>query len=214
MKQVKRRPLDQIDEWFDSDIIAGKNYFYKQYFAHITKEVLSDYHTIHQYLSHFEREIKLPMAQMYNDTLIKKVIFDVVPLNDSHVTTVYNLETKKEILVSVPPHVKWENLNSYRVNAPIWDTDICHSIRYNIVQALSIYFPYIDISSLSFQNIMITKAENDIIYCTITDLGDNIVPFVDDQKEMWIFEKIVAGKIKKRKSDKVIVRYKDSGKLV
>jgi len=207
---------DEIDNWRDSIIHAWKNYFYKEYYNHITASILSDYNKIHTYLSQFEREIPIPMPIDIHDKKVQKIILNIVPLDNENIFNASNRENKWQHIISTPQYVEWENLYSYRSKLTMKekDDDACGAIKRNIVQTLSMYFPYLEIESFSLQNIMVTDIENGNIHCTITDLGDDIKKFVDDQKEMWVFEKIESGKIKKRRSDKVIVRYKESWELV
>ena len=76
-----KKTSDQIDDGYDSTIHSDKMYFYKAYFSHITKEILENYHIIHDYLSQFEREFELPEAELYNNNMIQKIIFDIAYLN-------------------------------------------------------------------------------------------------------------------------------------
>ena len=66
---------DYIDNGFDSTIHTDNMYLYKSYFAHITKEVLEDYHTIHTYLSQFEREFDLPKIKPYKSCMTHYILY-------------------------------------------------------------------------------------------------------------------------------------------
>ena len=103
-KQVIQ-PIDKIDEGYDSSIHAGKSYFYKSYYSHVTKKILEDYCLLHKYLSQFEREFDLPIAQEYYGKKIKKIIFDVVPLDKKHVYEAYSTDDKEKHVVSYPPQI-------------------------------------------------------------------------------------------------------------
>ncbi len=217
MKEVKKRPPDSIDAWFDSSIHASKTYFYKSYFSHITKEILEDYSTIHSYLSQFEREFELPMPQSYKWEEVKKVIFDIISLDSKTIFEASQIEDQKKHVVSYPNYIQWENLDHYRWYWSEYDDDnkdICFTIRDNIIQRLCIYFPYIHIENLSLSNIVVTHTKDNTLYCTITDLWDNIVPFVENLKEYDTFNNILQGNIQRRRNDRSIVRYKESWELI
>lgn len=218
MNNIVPNSNDQVDHGRDSSIHAWKHYFYKEYYNHITQSILKDYNVIHRFLSQFEREIPLSIPIIYKWETICKIIFDIIPLSDDEIFHASNTRNKSKILVSTPTRIEWENLYTYSINScQEWEYDFetdYKIIRHNILEQMSKYFPYLDIRTLDLTNIMVTKTQNWTIYCTITDLWDNIRTFIENQKEMGNFEDIIYGKIRRKVRDTSIVRWKKNGEIV